>query len=114
MVAGVAVAVIIGAAFGKIVTSLTENIIMPMIGWAFGSLDFSKYFVLLGAVPAEYNGSATDYAALIEQQAVIDALAATNVEGITGSYTFNETNDPVKSAAMIQLQGGEEKFTELY
>ena len=49
------------------------------------------------------------------KQAVIDALAATSgVEGITGSYTFNETNDPVKSAAMIQLQAGEEKFTELY
>ena len=48
------------------------------------------------------------------KQAVIDALAAINVEGITGSYTFNETNDPVKSAAMIALQGGEEVFTELY
>ena len=49
------------------------------------------------------------------KQAVIDALAATSgTEGITGSYTFNETNDPVKSAAMIQLQAGEEKFTELY
>ena len=49
------------------------------------------------------------------KQAVIDALAAVDgVEGITGSYTFNETNDPVKSAAMIQLQAGEEKFTELY
>ena len=49
------------------------------------------------------------------KQAVIDALAAVNgVEGITGSYTFNETNDPVKSAAMIELQAGEEKFTELY
>ena len=49
------------------------------------------------------------------KQAVIDALAATaGTEGITGSYTFNETNDPVKSAAMIQLQAGEEKFTELY
>ena len=49
------------------------------------------------------------------KQAVIDALAATDgVEGITGSYTFNETNDPIKSAAMIQLQGGAEVFTELY
>lgn len=49
------------------------------------------------------------------KQAVIDALAATaGIEGITGSYTFNETNDPIKSAAMIELQGGEEKFTELY
>ena len=49
------------------------------------------------------------------KQAVIDALAAVDgAEGITGSYTFNETNDPVKSAAMIELQNGEEKFTELY
>jgi len=49
------------------------------------------------------------------KQAVIDALAAVDgIEGITGSYKFNETNDPVKSAAMIELQAGEEKFTELY
>ncbi len=49
------------------------------------------------------------------KQAVINALAATaDVEGITGSYTFNETNDPIKSAAMIQLQSGAENFTELY
>ncbi len=46
-----AVGVIIGAAFGKIVTSLTEDIIMPVIGRVFGGLDFSaKYFVLSGDV----------------------------------------------------------------
>ena len=39
-----AVAVIIGAAFGKIVTSLTDDIIMPVIGKIFGGLDFSGYF----------------------------------------------------------------------
>jgi large conductance mechanosensitive channel len=59
-----AVAVIIGAAFGMIVTSLTEDIIMPFIGRIFGGLDFSSYFVLLGPVPADYRGSMTDYAAL--------------------------------------------------
>ena len=49
------------------------------------------------------------------KQAVIDALAANDgTEGITGSYTFDPYNNPIKSAAMIQLQGGEEKFTELY
>ncbi|MHA6722007.1 large conductance mechanosensitive channel protein MscL [Sphingomonas sp. RS2018] len=58
-----AVAVIIGAAFGKIVTSLTEDIIMPVIGRIFGGLDFSSYFVVLGAVPPQLAGS-TDYAAL--------------------------------------------------
>ena len=59
-----AVGVIIGAAFGKIVTSLTENIIMPLIGWVFGDIDFSNYFLLLGDVPEGYTGSLTDYAAL--------------------------------------------------
>ena len=59
-----AVAVIIGAAFGKIVTSLTEDVIMPIIGKIFGGLDFSSYFLLLGPVPAGYHGSMTDYAAL--------------------------------------------------
>ncbi|MEG3181733.1 large conductance mechanosensitive channel protein MscL [Sphingomonas sp. LT1P40] len=59
-----AVAVIIGAAFGKIVTSLTEDIIMPVIGRIFGGLDFSSYFVRLGEVPATYTGSLSDYAAL--------------------------------------------------
>lgn len=58
-----AVAVIIGAAFGKIVTSLTEDIIMPVIGKIFGGLDFSSYFLILGDVPANLQGS-TDYAAL--------------------------------------------------
>jgi large conductance mechanosensitive channel len=59
-----AVAVIVGAAFGRIVTSLTDDIIMPVIGRIFGGLDFSSYFLKLGPVPAGYAGSIDDYAAL--------------------------------------------------
>jgi large conductance mechanosensitive channel len=58
-----AVAVIIGAAFGKIITSLTDDIIMPLIGKLLGGLDFSSYFIALGPLPAELAKS-TDYAAL--------------------------------------------------
>ncbi len=58
-----AVAVIIGAAFGKIVTSLTEDVLMPIIGKLFGGLDFSSYFLTMGPVPAALQGS-SDYAAL--------------------------------------------------
>ncbi|WP_019515195.1 large conductance mechanosensitive channel protein MscL [Sphingomonas sp. Mn802worker] len=60
-----AVAVIIGAAFGKIVTSLTEDVLMPIIGKIFGGLDFSSYFFILSPdkVPPALAGS-TDYAAL--------------------------------------------------
>ena len=43
-----AVGVIIGAAFGKIVTALTDDIIMPLIGAVFGGLDFSNKYVVLG------------------------------------------------------------------
>ena len=58
-----AVAVIIGAAFGKIVSSLTDDILMPVIGKLFGGLDFSSYFLVLGEVPPALVGS-TDYLAL--------------------------------------------------
>ena len=57
-------AVIIGGAFGKIVTSLTEDVIMPVLGKVFGGLNFSSYFITLGPVPANYAGLLTDYAAL--------------------------------------------------
>ena len=46
-----AVAVIIGGAFGKIVSSLVEDIIMPIIGAIIGKLDFSNLFIVLGTVP---------------------------------------------------------------
>ena len=59
-----AVAVIIGAAFAKIATSLTEDVIMPVVGALFGGLDFSSHFALLGPVPDGYRGSLKDYAAL--------------------------------------------------
>jgi large conductance mechanosensitive channel len=59
-----AVAVIIGAAFATIVASLTDDVIMPVVGAVFGGLDFSSYFVRLGAIPAGYAGSLTDYAEL--------------------------------------------------
>ncbi len=59
-----AVGVIIGAAFGKIVASLTDDMIMPLIGKVTGGLDFASKFILLGAVPASYKGSLDDYAAL--------------------------------------------------
>ncbi len=61
-----AVAVIIGGAFGTIVTSLTQDVIMPVVGAIFGGLDFSSLFIRLGAVPEGYAGSLTDYAALKE------------------------------------------------
>jgi large conductance mechanosensitive channel len=54
-----AVAVIIGAAFGKIVDSLVKDLIMPLIGRVFGGLDFANYFIMLAPPPAGYSGPMT-------------------------------------------------------
>jgi large conductance mechanosensitive channel len=54
-----AVGVIIGAAFGKIVDSVVKDLIMPVVGRLFGGLDFSNYFVMLGSPPAGYSGPTT-------------------------------------------------------
>ncbi len=50
-VVDLAVGVIIGAAFGKIVDSIVNDLIMPVVGRIFGGLDFSNYFVPLRDVP---------------------------------------------------------------
>jgi large conductance mechanosensitive channel len=47
-----AVGVIIGAAFGKIVDSMVGDLIMPVVGRIFGGVDFSDYFLALGEIPA--------------------------------------------------------------
>ena len=54
-----AVGVIIGAAFGKIVDSLVKDLIMPIVGTIFGGLDFSNWFITLGKPPAGYAGPMT-------------------------------------------------------
>jgi large conductance mechanosensitive channel len=51
-VVDLAVGVIIGAAFNKIVESLVGDIVMPIIGRIVGKLDFSNLFIVLGDVPA--------------------------------------------------------------
>jgi len=69
-VVDMAVGIIIGAAFGKIVTSLVNDVIMPPIGLLVGNVDFSQLFVNLGDVA---------YATLAEAQ---EAGAATINYGI--------------------------------
>ena len=62
-----AVAVIIGGAFGKIVDSLVADVIMPIIGAIFGNVDFSNLFLSLGAKVA----AGTPYAKAKEAGAVL-------------------------------------------
>jgi large conductance mechanosensitive channel len=54
-----AVGVIIGAAFGKIVDSLVRDLIMPVVGRLVGGLDFSNFFIALAPLPADFHGPQT-------------------------------------------------------
>ena len=51
-VVDLAVGVIIGGAFGKIVDSVVADLIMPVVGLVFGKLDFSNLYLVLGQIPA--------------------------------------------------------------
>lgn len=55
-----AVGIIIGAAFGKIVDSLVKDVIMPPLGWMLGKVDFSKMFLAL----PDYQGHWEHYKTL--------------------------------------------------
>ena len=77
-----AVGVIIGGAFGKIVTSMVDDIIMPIVGSIFGNLDFTNLYVTLGKVP---DGTAPTLAAL--KAAGVPTLAYGNIITEANNYT---------------------------
>ena len=54
-----AVGVVIGAAFGKIVSSLVDNIIMPPLGVIIGNIDFSDLVIKIGTPVADAKGAVT-------------------------------------------------------
>ena len=54
-VVDLAVGVIIGAAFGKIVSSLVEDIVMPVLGVLIGGLDFKTFFFQIGSAKITYG-----------------------------------------------------------
>ena len=58
-VVDLAVGVIIGAAFGKIVDSVVKDLIMPIVGRLIGGLDFSSHFIMLANPPADFKGPMT-------------------------------------------------------
>ena len=59
-----AVGVIIGGAFATITKSLTDDLIMPVVGYIFGGADFSRYFIRMGDLPAGFQGNPESYADL--------------------------------------------------
>src|SRR3546814_7263244 len=64
LVTGVQTCALPICAFATITKSLTDDIIMPVVGYIFGGVDFSGYFIVLGDIPPGFKGSPTNYAAL--------------------------------------------------
>jgi large conductance mechanosensitive channel len=71
-VVDMAVGIIVGAAFGKIVSALVDAIVMPALGWVIGGVDFSSLAVTLGTSAATGEPVLVGYGAFI--QALVDFL----------------------------------------
>lgn len=70
-----AVGVVVGAAFGKIVNSLVADIIMPLVGLLLGGVDFSNQFVALnGKTYATLADARTDEAAVLAYGAFVNTV----------------------------------------
>ncbi len=72
-VVDLAVGVIIGAAFSQIVSSLVEDVVMPVIGFITGGLDFTNYFVQLSGPDAATYAAAKEAGATVGYGAFLTA-----------------------------------------
>ena len=69
-----AIGIIIGAAFGKIVSSLVENVLMPPLGWAMGGVDFSDKIITLKDAVIDAAGKVTTPAVDLKYGLFINAV----------------------------------------
>lgn len=80
---------------------------------AFAALSYDAAKILCSAIEtAENNGA--DITSEEGYQAVIDAMAATDLEGATGKISFDENNNPTKTVCIIKISGGEYTFWGTY
>ncbi|HPF88717.1 MAG TPA: large-conductance mechanosensitive channel protein MscL [Candidatus Limiplasma sp.] len=103
-VVDLAVAVIIGAAFGKIVTSLVNDIVMPLIGLIIGGIDFTSLKIVLTPAVGDTAEVAILYGSFI--QAVIDffliALSIFFMIKLMNKFKKKEEEQPAAPAAPPQ------------
>ena len=97
-----AVAVVIGAAFGKIVTALVDGMIMPVVGLAMGGVDFSQLYVALDgeayaslAAAQEAAAPVLTYGAFL--QTIVDFLVIAFVIFLV-VRAYNRMNKPAEAA----------------
>jgi len=105
-----AVGVVIGAAFGKIVSSLVDNVVMPPIGYAIGGIDFSDLVIRIGNPVADAKGAITGgavikYGAFLNTiiQFLIIALAIFLVVKLINRLMPKKPAAPAGPSAEVQL-----------
>jgi large conductance mechanosensitive channel len=109
-VVDLAVGVIIGGAFGKIVTSLVDNILMPLFGRLIGGVDFTKLAVTIGGTPEE--PVLVRYGSLI--QASLDFLIlAFCVFLIVKAMNAAKRKEPAAPAAPAEVPADVRLLTEI-
>jgi large conductance mechanosensitive channel len=89
-----AVGIIIGTAFGKIITSLVNDIIMPPIGLVLGGVDFSRLMVVLKAATTDVPGVAIKYGAFINTILDFTIVAASIFLMVKGINTLRKEPAP--------------------
>ena len=112
-VVDLAIGVIIGAAFGKIVAALVDNIIMPPIGWAIGGIDFARLTWRISEAVLNVDGTVArpaveiGYGAFINtivQFVIIAWVLFLVVKGVNAVKTAEEAAPPEPSEEVVLLR----------
>src|SRR5690606_29084295 len=81
----------------------TESILMPLLGWLFGDIDFSNYFIRLGEIAATYKGGPNNYVQL--KQAGVAMIGY-------GEFLTQMVNFLIVAAALFLLIKSTNKLSE--
>ena len=79
----------------------------------FAAQGYDAAMILMAALDVADRGGA-EHASDAYRTAVINAMKATNLEGVTGHITYDQYNNPVKSAVIIEVKDGEARFWGKY
>ena len=107
-----AVAVVIGAAFGRIVTSFVNDVLMPPIGLMLGGVDFTEFMITLKDATEEAAAVTINYGAFIQQIVDFTIVAFAIFMGIKG-FERMKKKEEVKPAAPPKPSAEETLLTEI-
>ena len=107
-----AVAVVIGAAFGRIVTSFVNDVLMPPIGLLLGGVDFTEFMITLKDATEEAAAVTINYGVFI-QQVVNFTIVAFTIFMVIKGFERMKRKEEVKPAAPPKPSAEETLLTEI-